>query len=446
VATPQTQYADSGGISIAYQVAGDGPIDVLCAFGWITQIEQLWEEPSLRRFFERIMSFGRVILFDRRGTGLSDRLTDGFNLDAEVADALAVLDAAGSERAAVFTYIGGGAVGAQLAARHPDRVSALIMYASIVRATAAPGYEWTHTPAERQEFIDKTVAAWGDPAAATVLAPSRANDERFRAWFARLQRLAASPGTMRAVLEGTNDMDAREELPVIGVPTLVLHRTEDQQIDIRHSRYIAQAIPGARLVELPGADTLPWVGEGDQLVDVVEEFLTGERPHAEAERVLLTVMFTDIVDATGHARRLGDKRWRDLLADHDAIVRRELDRYGGREVKTIGDSFLAVFDGPPSRALRCARSIVGAVAECGVQVRVGMHTGECELIGDDVGGMAVHIGARVQALAGAGEVLVSGTTGGTVVGAGLDFEDRGNHQLKGVPGSWPLFSLRVAAE
>jgi class 3 adenylate cyclase len=320
------------------------------------------------------------------------------------------------------------------------------MYASIVRATAAPGYEWTHTPAERQEFIDKTVAAWGDPAAATVLAPSRANDERFRAWFARLQRLAASPGTMRAVLEGTNDMDAREELPVIGVPTLVLHRTEDQQIDIRHSRYIAQAIPGARLVELPGADTLPWVGEGDQLVDVVEEFLTGERPHAEAERVLLTVMFTDIVDATGHARRLGDKRWRDLLADHDAIVRRELDRYGGREVKTIGDSFLAVFDGPPSRALRCARSIVGAVAECGVQVRVGMHTGECELIGDDVGGMAVHIGARVQALAGAGEVLVSGTTGGTVVGAGLDFEDRGNHQLKGVPGSWPLFSLRVAAE
>jgi class 3 adenylate cyclase len=439
---PQTQYADSAGASIAYQVVGDGPIDVLALFGWITQVEHVWEEPLLRRFMERIGGFARLILFDPRGTGLSDAPSDSFSLDQEVRDALAVLDAAGSDRAALLTYTGGGMVGAQLAAQHPERVRAVVMYASIMRSTAAPGYDWTHTAAERSVALDELLSDWGKASNVALLAPSRAGDERFREWWARLQRLAGSPGTMRKVLEGSNDMDAREELTAINVPALVLHRTGDEFIDIRHSRYIAHAIPGARLVELLGIDTLPWLGEPDAVLDAIEEFLTGERTPAMRERALLTVMFTDIVNATAHVRRLGDRRWRDLLAAHDATVRAEVERFDGRDVKTIGDSFLAVFPGPPSHALRCAAAIAESVRSLGIEVRIGMHTGECELIGNDVGGIAVHIGARVQALAAPGELLVSGTTCGTVAGAGFSFEDRGVHELKGVAGVWPLFALR----
>lgn len=441
---PQTRYADSGGISLAYQVVGDGPIDVLALFGWITQVEHVWEEPSLARFIERIGSFARLILFDRRGTGLSDPLTEGFTLDDDVDDALAVLDAAGSERAALFTYTGGGMVGAQLAARHADRIGAVVMYSSIVKSTAAPGYEWTHTAEQRKLFVDELLTTWGTGANVANFAPSRASDERFRAWWGRLQRLAGSPGTMRKVVESGIGMDARDELPAVSVPTLVLHRSEDRWVDIRHSRYIANAVPGARLLELPGRDSLPWVGEPDALLEAMQEFLTGERTAAGSQRTLLTVMFTDIVDATGHARRLGDGRWRDLLANHDALVRSEIERFDGREVKTVGDSFLVTFSGAPSRAVRCARGITEGVRELDIHVRIGMHTGECELIGDDVGGMAVHIAARVQALATAGEVLLSGTTCGTVVGAGFEFEDRGLHTLKGVPGMWPLFALSVS--
>jgi class 3 adenylate cyclase len=438
---PQTRYADSDGVSIAYQVVGERPIDLLALFGWLTQVEHVWEEPSLRRFIDRITSFARLILFDPRGTGLSDASTDGFSLDEEVRDALAVLDAAGSARAALLTFFGGGMVGAQLAARHPDRVGAIVMYASVVRATAAPGYEWTHTAAERQAAIDQQLSEWGEPSNVAAFAPSRADDASFREWWARLQRLAGSPGSMRRVLEGIGDMDARDELPAIGVPALVLHRSDDQTIDIRHSRYIARAVPGARILELPGADTLPWVGQADAVLDAIEEFLTGERSTAP-ERALLTVMFTDLVDATGHARRMGDGRWRDLLTHHDDAIRSELERFAGREVKTIGDSFLAVFSGSPSRALRCAQAIVAAMRPLGVEVRIGIHTGECELIGDDVGGMAVHVAARVQALAQPCEVLVSGTTCGTVLGAGFDFASRGVHELKGVAGAWPLFALQ----
>jgi class 3 adenylate cyclase len=442
---PQTRYADSDGVSIAYQVVGDRPIDMLALFGWITQVEHVWEEPSLRRFIERMTSFARLIIFDRRGTGLSDPVGDGFSLDDDVRDALAVLDAAGSDRAALFTFTGGGMVGAQLAARHPERVGAVVMYASTMRSTAAPGYEWAHTAEERAAFYEPTLANWGSGANLEQFAPSRVGDERFAAWWARLQRLAGSPGTMRRLLAAGADMDARGELTAIHVPTLVLHRSGDRLVDIRHSRYIANAVSGARLLELPGEDTLPWVGEPDALLEAVQEFLTGERTAAASQRTLLTVMFTDVVDATGHARRLGDAGWRDLLADHDAIVRVEVDHFEGREVKTIGDSFLTVFAGPPSRAVRCAGRIKEAVHELGVEVRVGMHTGECELIGDDVGGMAVHIAARLVALATPGEVLMSGTTCGTVVGAGFEFEDRGAHELKGVPGVWPLFALANGA-
>jgi class 3 adenylate cyclase len=440
----QTRYANNDGVSLAYQVVGEKPIDLLALFGWITQVEHVWEEPSLRRFIERITSFARLIIFDRRGTGLSDPLTEGFTLDDEVSDALAVLDAAGSDRAALVTFASGGMVGAQLAARHPDRVGAVVMYASIVRATAAPGYDWTHTPAERKAFLEETLSDWGSAANLEAFAPSRADDERFRAWWARLQRLAGSPGTMRKVLEGGIGMDARDELPAITVPTLVLHRGGDRFLDNRHSRYIANAVPGARMVELPGIDSLPWVGEVDAFLEAVQEFLTGERTAVASQRTLLTVMFTDIVNATSHARRLSDARWRDLLAQHDALVREEVERFDGREVKTIGDSFLVTFAGPPSRALRCARRITEAVRELGIDVRVGMHTGECELIDGDVGGMAVHIAARVVSLAGTAEVLSSGTTCGAVVGSGLEFEERGVHELKGVPGAWPLFALAAA--
>jgi class 3 adenylate cyclase/pimeloyl-ACP methyl ester carboxylesterase len=442
--TPTTRYARSDEASIAYQVIGDGALDLLFMTGWISQVEQLWESPALRRLFERLAVFSRLILFDRRGNGLSDSNGASYTVEQEARDALAVLDAADSERAAVFTYGLGGPVGAHLAAERPDRVGALIMYASIARTTWAPDYEWAMSVAERAEWTERTVARWGetDGPGLPVLAPSMANDPALAAWFARLQRLAASPSEARVLLNAAAELDVREQLPRIRVPSLVIHRSGDTAWDPRHSRYLAEHIPGARHIELDGIDSLPFVGDSEAIVEEIEEFLTGQRVGESPERRLLTVMFTDIVDATARAAELGDGRWRDLLARHDEEVRKELNRFEGREVKTVGDGFLAVFSGPPSRALRCALAITAAARELGVQVRVGAHTGECELIGEDVGGMAVHIASRVSALAGPGEVLVSGTVSGTVVGGPFTFEDRGLHELKGVPVRWPLFALR----
>jgi class 3 adenylate cyclase len=440
---PVTRYARSGEASIAYQVVGDGPLDLLFMTGWISQVEQPWELPALRRFLERLARFSRLILFDRRGTGLSDSIGDSYTLEQETRDALAVLDAVGSERAALFTYGLGGPVGALLAAERPERIGALIMYASIARTTWAPDYDWAMTLEARAEWTENTVASWGeiDGPGLPVLAPSMADDPALAAWFARLQRLAASPSEARILLNAAADLDVRETLPRIRVPTLIMHRSRDYSWDPRHSRYLADHIPGARYVELEGADSFPFVGDSDSLLEEVEEFLTGGRGAGELSRALLTVMFTDIVDATARAAEIGDGRWRDLLARHDEEVRKELQRFDGREVKTVGDGFLATFDGPPSRALRCALAITQSARELGIEVRVGIHTGECELIGDDVGGMAVHIASRVNGLAQPGEVLVSGTVFGTVVGGPFTFEDRGFHELKGVPGRWPLFML-----
>jgi class 3 adenylate cyclase len=440
---PTTRYARSGDASIAYQVTGEGALDMLFLPGWISQIEHLWEAPAMRRFLERLAVFNRVILFDRRGTGLSDRLQEGQSLEQDEQDALAVLDAAGSERAALFTYGLGGAVGAQLAADHPGRVGALIMYASVARTSWAPDYEWALRREERELITDANVSAWGEPTSPVLatLAPSVADDPAMAQWFARMQRLAASPVEARLMFKSLSDVDVRETLPRVSVPTLVMHRARDVSWDVRHSRYLAENIPGARYVELEGVDSFPFVGDADAIVEEIEEFLTGGRRGGELTRALLTVMFTDIVDATARAARLGDGRWRDLLAHHDDRVRVELTRFGGREVKTVGDGFLAVFDGPPTRGLRCALAIRRAARELGIEVRVGMHTGECELIGEDVGGMAVHIASRVSGLAEPGEVLVSGTVYGTVVGGPLKFEDRGPHELKGVPGRWPVFAL-----
>jgi class 3 adenylate cyclase len=356
---------------------------------------------------------------------------------------LAVLDAVGSERAVLMAYTTGGPLMVQVAASHPERVRGLILYATMARAVAAPDYDWTHTEQEREANIERMLELWGSGSTLENLAPSAAGDERMRAWLGRMERQAASPGGMRMLARNFADHDVRHLLPTLRVPTLILHRTGDRLIDVRHSRYLAQQIPGARYVELEGDDSLFSVGDSEAILGEVEEFVTGGRHGTAPARALLTILFTDIVDATPRAARMGDARWRDLLTAHDRAVREEIRRFGGREVKTIGDSFLVSFAGAPSNAVRCARAIVDAVRGLGLELRAGLHTGECEIMGDDIGGMAVHIAARVAALAAPCEVLVSGTVYGTVVGCGLSFDDRGYSELKGVPGRWPIFALNA---
>jgi class 3 adenylate cyclase len=359
-------------------------------------------------------------------------------LEQRMDDVRAVLDAAGSQRAALFGPSEGGPMSALFAATYPQRTSALILYGTFASTIRDAGYPWAMDPKERDKVIQAISDRWGQGTYVDLLAPSLAGDERFRNWWARLERLGASPGAAMALRRMNGQIDIRQTLSAIRVPTLVLHRSGDLDTSIEEGRYLAAHIPGARFVDLPGADHLPWVGDQDTLVDEVQEFLTGTRPAAEPDRVLATVVFTDIVASTERAAELGDRRWRDLLFSHHAIVRRELKRFRGREVKTVGDGFLATFDGP-ARAVRCACAIRDGVGELGLSIRAGLHTGECELIGDDVGGIAVHIGARVAALATPGEVLVSQTVRDLVAGSGLAFEDRGLHRLKGVPDEWRLF-------
>ena len=435
----ETRYASSGDVNIAYQAHGEGPLDMIFVPGFISHVEHLWEEPGLARFLDRLSSFARLILYDRRGTGLSDRPGQAPTSEEELADLEAVLDAVGSERAALMAYTVGGQLASIFAARHPERTSALLMYATIARATFAEDYSWAHSPEERNERMAQMAANWGQGSLLEVMAPSAADDPRLKAWLGRMERLSISPGALRQMTDAIGQSDVREILEHIRVPTLILHRAEDQMIDPGHSRYLAEAIPGAKYVELPGRDNYPGI-DPDSIADEIEEFLTGGRRVAEPERALLTVMFTDIVDSTVRASELGDQRWRDLLASHDAIVRKELQRFQGHEVKTIGDGFLAVFDGAPTRAVRCAHAIAKATEEIGVDVRAGLHTGECELMGEDVGGMAVHIGARISALATRGEVLASSTLRDAVLGSQLEFEERGTHSLKGVPGEWRVYA------
>lgn len=440
---PRTQYARSGEASIAYQVIGEGEIDLLVVLGWISQIEHAWDAPLFRRFLERLAEFSRLILFDHRGTGSSDDLGGAYSLEQDVQDALAVLDAAGSERAALYTKGLGGPIAALLAAEYPERFAALVMFGAVARSSWAPDYDWAMTPEQREEFTERAIGEWGEANNRELArwAPSMADDPALAAWFARQQRLMAGPGQARIRMGEVANIDAREALPRIRVPTLVMHRPRELIWDVRHSQYLAENIPGARYVEMEGSDSLDFVGDSDAIIEEIEEFLTGVRSGGELSRALLTVMFTDIVDSTVRASELKDGRWRDLLAHHDEAIRKELARFGGREVKTTGDGFLATFAGPPSSALRCAQAITAAERELAVDVRIGMHTGECELIGEDVGGMAVHIASRVSALAGPGEVLVSSGVYGAVVGGPFTFEDRGTHELKGVPGRWQMFAL-----
>jgi class 3 adenylate cyclase len=442
---PQTRYARSEDLHIAYQVVGAAPRDLVLVPPFVSHIEYYWEDPLVSRFLTRLASFSRLILFDKRGTGLSDRVPPDRlpTLEQRMDDVRAVLDAAGSQRAALFGPSEGGPMSALFAATYPQRTSALILYGSFASTIRDAGYPWAMDPKERDKVIQAISDRWGQGTYVELLAPSLAGDERFRNWWARLERLGASPGAAMALRRMNGQIDIRQTLSAIRVPTLVLHRSGDLDTSIEEGRYLAAHIPGARFVDLPGADHLPWVGDQDTLVDEVQEFLTGTRPAAEPDRVLATVVFTDIVASTERAAELGDRRWRDLLFSHHAIVRRELERFRGREVKTVGDGFLATFDGP-ARAVRCACAIRDGVGELGLSIRAGLHTGECELIGDDVGGIAVHIGARVAATARAGEVLVSSTVKDLVVGSGIQFVDRGSHRLKGVPGSWRLFAVQRA--
>lgn len=437
---PRTQYARSGGIHIAYQVLGEGPLDLVYVPGWVSHVEQAWEEPSLAHFLDRLSSFSRLIAFDKRGTGLSDRVPDEQlpTLEERMDDLRAVMDAVGSTRAAVLGVSEGGNLSALFAATCPQRVTALIISGTYAKRIWSEDYPWAPTVEARAREYELVEREWGNLMDLDRYVPSKIGDKAFAQQLAKYFRLSASPGAAVTLLRMNTEIDIRAVLPTIRVPTLVLHRIGDHDVKIEEARYIAARIPSAKLVELPGDDHLPWVGDQDVFLDEVQEFLTGVRPPAAADRVLATIMFTDIVGSTELAARLGDHAWKGLLQRHDALVRKELQRFRGREEQTTGDGFFATFDGP-ARAIRCAASIRDAVLQLGVQIRAGVHTGEIEVGADHVGGLAVNIGARVLATAEPGEVLVSSTVKDLTAGSGVRFVERGVHTLKGVPGEWRLF-------
>ena len=436
----ETNYADCDGVNIAYQVHGDGPIDLVLVPGFVSQVELLWEEPQVARFLRRLTSFARLLIFDKRGQGLSDRTGRPPTLEESMDDLGAVIEAAGFERPALFGVSEGGPMSTLYAATYPGKVSGLILFGTFARMLEAPDFSPGITDEALDRWGEVVRRDWGKAVALNVWAPSRVGDHEFERWWARLLRQGTSPSGAISLMNLYREMDVRAILPTIDVPTLVLHREGDQMVSAAQGRYLAKEIPGARYLELPGEDHLPFAGDLDAMLDEVEEFLVGSRNASESERALATILFTDIVGSTEKAAELGDRRWRALLERHDAAVRRQLSLHRGREVKTMGDGFLATFDGP-ARAIRCARAVQDDLAGLGIEVRAGIHTGEVELIGDDVGGMAVNIGARIGALADAGEVLVSSTVRELVVGSGLEFEERGVEKLKGAPGEWRLFAI-----
>lgn len=433
---PETQYAKSGDVHIAYQVFGDGPINLVMVPGFVSNIENYWDEPDFTRFLLRLGSYARVVTFDKRGTGLSDRVAELPGLDERMDDLRAVMDAAGMEQAAVLGISEGAPLSILFAATYPERCRALVLYGSFSRFS-----HWFPTEQALEAFFGYVEKAWGTGASVQRFAPSRANDATFQRWWGRNERLGASPAAVAALMRMNSQINISAVLPTVRVPTLVIHRTGDKTVDVDGGRDVARHIPGARFVEFPGIDHIFYVGENaNEIADAIEEFLTGSCAQVPLDRVLATVLFTDIVGSTEKAVALGDRRWRDLLDSHHATIRRNLTRFRGHEVKTTGDGILATFDGP-ARGVRCACAIADEVRPLGIDVRAGLHTGECEMSGDDVGGIAVHIGARVAALAGAGEVLVSGTVKDLVAGSGLRFGDRGSKYLKGVPGEWHIFAV-----
>jgi pimeloyl-ACP methyl ester carboxylesterase len=438
---PETRYAKSGDLYVAYQTLGTGPPDILVVQGFTSHLEHMWEEPRLAAMYRSLAAFGRVIMLDKRGTGLSDRVPAAElpSLEQRVDDVRAVLDAAGSERATLVGFWEGGPMAVLFAATQPERTRSLVLYGSPACFRACPEYPWAPDEQRNDRILGDIAEHWGQGRVWGALCPSLANDPGARRWCGRLERLAASPGAALALWRMNMDIDVRDVLPSVHVPTLVLHRRDDPIISVDASRWLAQRIPGARFVELAGADHLPWVGDAGAVVAEIRQFLTGAREVTDVDRVLATIVFVDLVDSTRRAAALGDAGWRGLLAGFYAIARRELERYRGREVKTTGDGLLATFDGP-ARAVRAALAMTGRARELGLEARAGVHTGECEMRSDDVSGLAVHIGARIADLAGADEVLVSNTVRDLVAGSGLRFAERGTQVLRGVPDEWRLFA------
>ncbi|HKG35941.1 MAG TPA: adenylate/guanylate cyclase domain-containing protein [Solirubrobacterales bacterium] len=440
VQDPGIRYARNGDVSIAYRVIGDGPVDLIFVTGFVGHLEIALELPAARRFFDRLGSFCRVLLFDKRGFGLSDRGAGYYTIEAVAEDMAAVLDAVGIERAAVFGVSEGGPAAALFAGTHAERATALVQYGTYGRTSRAPDYP-AGLPVERiREFCERMVETWGSADSLPLFAPEESRDPAWREWWGRLLRAGTSPAGVRGLFEMYEKLDVRPVLPSITVPSLVLWRRGDRLILPPLSRAMAEAVPGAKGVELDGDAHLFIAGDQESLIGEVEEFLTGQRAAQPAERTLATVLFTDIVGSTERAAAEGDRRWRLLLEEHDRLARAVVERQRGRLVKSTGDGLLASFEGP-ARAIQAAVELRARLRPLDLGVRAGVHTGECERIGDDLGGIAVHIGARVSAQAGPGEVLVSQTVRDLVVGSGIEFEDRGAATLKGVPGEWRLFAV-----
>jgi class 3 adenylate cyclase len=439
VVLPETRYARSGDVSIAYQVIGDGPRDLVFVPGIISHVEFFHELPGYTDFLEGLGRFARVIVFDKRGNGLSDRVVGAPSLEQRMDDIRAVMDATGSSRAALFGVSEGGPLSLMFAATYPERVDAVVLYETFVRFGGASDYPFGPLRDLHSELTEVMVQLWGTGASLRIMGASHADDSQILALWGRAERLSTSPGGIRELYEMLLEMDIRAALPSVRVPCLVIH-SAGQSLFLDHGRYLAQHLPDARLVGLEGVDHYPWFANGERIVAEVEEFLTGARTLVAADRQLATVLFTDIVGSTERAAELGDRRWHDLLQKHHALVRRQIERFRGREIDTAGDGVFACFDGP-GRAVSCACAIRDGVRSLGLEIRAGLHTGEIECRGQEVAGLAVHIGSRVAALAGPGEVLVSRTVKDLVVGSGLAFRDHGTHVLKGVPEEWQLYTV-----
>ena len=444
----EVAFARSGAVDIAYRIVGSGPIDLVYVQGAATHLDTLWELPAFRRFCERLGEFTRLILFDKRGMGMSERVPGGTPLDVRMDDIRAVLDAAGSDSAAIMGESEGGPLGMLFAAAHPERTRALILQGAEVRERTDDEWPWGENTAESFEAsVARIPSRWGRGGGVSTVVPSLADDPSLpsiEAWWGKVQRNAATPGSWEAFARMAYEIDVREVVPTIRVPTLIIHEVGDRICHVENARWLATHLPGAKYVELPGSDHVPWFNPDATLAEI-REFLTGVREPEEPDRVLATVLFTDIVGSTERATRLGDARWRDLLESHNAILRAELARFRGREVDTAGDGFLAVFDGP-ARAIRAALACVEAVRPLGLEIRAGVHTGEIEQIpGGDIRGITVHVGARIAAAAGAGEVLVSSAVRDLVAGSGFSFVDRGSHQLKGVDEERRLYAAGMAS-
>ncbi|MFL6178650.1 MAG: adenylate/guanylate cyclase domain-containing protein [Actinomycetes bacterium] len=439
--TPVTHYAKApDGASIAYQVVGDGPVDLVCATGIWSNVEMMWDDRAWGRYLTRLASFSRLILFDMRGVGLSDRGTEPPVLELQRDDVAAVMDAAGSKTAILFGGARAAAMALLFAATHPDRTRALVLYAPVAKTVSTPDFPHGKTAEEQKAFFERFIREVGTGVNLELQAPSVAHDEHFVAWWARFERLVASPSAYEELGRILTDVDVRPVLPTIHVPTLVLHREGDAIVSSGQARFVADQIEGASYVEFPGSDHLPFVGDADLLLDEIEQFVTGRKPSYESDKVLATLLFTDMVDSTRLQAELGDRRWKELVERHHAVVRELIARHRGQEQDTAGDGFYVRFDGP-ARAIRCALEIVDAVRPLGIEIRAGLHAGECELVDGKCSGLSVSIAARVMAAAPPSQVLVSQTVKDLTAGSTLELEDVGERELKGVPGQWHLYRV-----